>query len=113
MNNKTKLSRRNLLKLSTAAAVAIPTSHILLTSQAVASHLKVVDPDSPKAKGLGYTHDSSTVDEAAHPKHKAGQMCGKCKFLKGNKGDEWRACPIFGGQGVNIGGWCKSWTGRG
>ncbi len=112
MNNKAKLSRRSLLKLSTAAAVAIPTSHILLTDQALAHHLKIVDTQSQRAKRLGYTHDSSTVDAEAYPKHKAGQTCRKCKFLRGKKGDQWRACPIFGGQGVNVDGWCKSWASR-
>ncbi len=110
MNNKAKLSRRSLLKLSSAAAVAIPTSHILLTNSAFADDLPQLELDNPTAIALGYVHDTTAVDQTANPNHNAEQMCSNCVLIQGNDGDEWRPCAIFPGKAVNANGWCKSWA---
>lgn len=113
MNNKTTLTRRNLLKLSTAAAVAIPTAHILLTNPAFADDLPHLELDNPTAKALGYVHDTTTVDKATHARHEPSQTCANCVLAQGADGDEWRPCAIFPGKAVNSNGWCVSWAQKG
>lgn len=110
MNNKTTFTRRRLLKLSTAAAVAIPTSHVLLTNPVFADDLPQLELNNPTAMALGYVHDTTTVDKAANPNHSADQVCANCLLVQGSDGDEWRPCAIFPGKAVNANGWCKSWA---
>ena len=94
-NDKTKLSRRNLLKgIASIPVVAAIGFHGTASAE-------MVSADDPTAKALNYTEKSETD----------GQTCANCKLYQG--GAEKGGCQIFGGKEVPAGGWCKSWVAQG
>ena len=94
-----KLSRRNVLRLTGCTVAMVPLSSIL-GSRAMAADMPDVDPADPAAMGLGYVHASETAD----------QNCSNCQLYTGVDGDEWGPCGIFPGKNVNAMGWCKAWV---
>jgi hypothetical protein len=80
----------------------------LTQSQAAAQSL--VDVNDPLAKSLGYTTDSSKVDEKANPTHKPAQKCANCLQFQGKAADPQGQCNLFPGKNVVGNGWCKVWV---
>lgn len=105
--SKTKVARRSFLRCSAAAAAAIPLGGIPLTLLADGAR---VSEDDPAASALGYLHDSSAVDAAKYPQHKAEQLCDNCKLYTAGAEEGWGACGIFPGKEVNAKGWCAAWV---
>lgn len=112
-------SRREFLKKSAVAITALPIlATVAATPCAFAQPAPTapLDPESPVAKALGYSHDSTKVDAAKFPKHQAGQACHACNFfsaggqkIAGQEG-EWGKCTIFPMGLVNSNGWCNSFV---
>jgi len=100
------ISRRTLLNQALLAAAIIPAVR-MGTAHAAAAPL---DPMDPAAKSLGYAVDSSKVDAAANPTHKADQTCATCAQYQGKAGDAEGGCTIFPGKSVAAKGWCKVWA---
>jgi len=62
-----------------------------------------------QAIALGYNANSSKVDAAKFPKHKADQLCNNCALYSA-KGAENGACSLFPGKLVAGQGWCNLWV---
>ena len=78
-------------------------------AEAPAGGLPKVSLDDAQAKALGYVHDATTVDKAAHPRYQEGQACKNCALYTG--GDKpWGGCGIFAGKAVNAEGWCTAYA---
>ena len=73
-----------------------------------AADMPPVDPESPQAKALAYTHDAATVDTAKYANYVAGSNCANCALYLG--GDEWGGCGIFAGKQVAAKGWCSAYA---
>jgi hypothetical protein len=68
-----------------------------------------VDESDENAAALGYKHDTSKVDAAKYPQHKADQKCLNCQFWQGAKTDAWAGCAMFGRKQIAANGWCVAW----
>lgn len=102
-------SRRKFIKLCVLSTAAVPALG-LLNNQALADDaMPHLDPADAQASALGYVHDTTKVDAAKYPQHKAEQKCANCQLIQGAEG-EWRGCPLFAGKAVNENGWCMSWV---
>ncbi len=104
-------ARRRFLKLATAGVAAAPFGGLLAMRRARAE--EKVSEDDELAKQLGYKQDASQVDASQWPDYANGHVCANCQLFHGQKGDEWGACDLFGGNLVNAKGWCQGWTERG
>jgi len=102
-----KIARRQFIQMSAIAAAGCFAAS---GRGALAQDLRKVSEDDPMAKGMRYTHDSSTVDPSTRPNPAEVQNCANCALVLGNDGDEWRPCQIFQGQVVNANGWCSVWA---
>lgn len=101
MMNKT-MTRRTIVSGAVCAAAFIPALS-LVGSRRAAAALPALDPNDPAAKALGYTTDTSKVDAAANPTHKAEQSCASCaQYVAATEG-----CNLFPGKSVVKTGWCK------
>lgn len=104
-----KISRRALVKGGLIAGALMPAMG-LLGNPAAAADLPALDPADPTAKALGFVNDSSKVDAAANPTHKADQKCATCAQFQGKATDARGGCNIFAGKSVPAGGWCRVWA---
>jgi hypothetical protein len=102
-----KIARRQFIQMSAVAAAGCFAAS---GREALAQDLPKVSVDDPMAKGMRYTHDSSTVDPSTRPNAADVQNCANCALVQGNDGDEWRPCQIFPGKVVNANGWCSVWA---
>ena len=103
-----KMPRRTLLKGALAGLAAIPV--VAVVSRANAAPAPMLDPNDPQAKALGYSPDTTKVDDKARPTHKVEQKCGNCVQFQGKAGDASGPCPIFAGHQVSASGWCSVWA---
>ena len=103
-----KISRRTIVQAGLLTAMAIP--GVGLIRSAYADTLPPLDAADPTAKALGFVTDTTKVDDAANPTHKATQKCGVCAQFQGKAGDARGGCNIFVGHSVPQGGWCKVWA---
>jgi hypothetical protein len=69
-------------------------------------HLTTADPT---AQALGYTEDSTAVDESKYPTHKAGMACNNCNFFQGGAA-AYGPCQLYAGKAVNAKGWCAGYA---
>ena len=69
-------------------------------------------PSDPTAAALGYVEDSSAVDAAKYPQHKATQSCANCQQFKPIEGSGYGTCLIFAGKSVNAHGWCGAYVAK-
>ncbi len=105
------ISRRMLIKSTLMAGAAVPMAGLLF-SRSEAAALPALDPNDPTAKALGFVLDSTKVNDAQNPTHKATQKCGVCAQFQGKPGDASGGCNIFVGHSVPQGGWCKVWAAK-
>jgi hypothetical protein len=106
-----KISRRALVKSGLLAGALVPALGLIgNTAAAAGADLPALDPADPTAKALGYVSDTTKVDAAANPTHKADQKCSTCAQFQGKAGDARGGCNIFAGKSVAAGGWCKVWA---
>lgn len=103
------ISRRTVVKQGLTALSLTPLAG-LLSSVSWSADLTPLDPSDPTAKALGFVVDSTKVDAATNPTHKAGQKCGTCAQFQGKAGDARGGCNIFAGHTVPEGGWCRVWA---
>jgi hypothetical protein len=103
-----KISRRTMIQAGLLTAMAIPGLRQIRSAHA--DTLPPLDPTDPTAKALGFVTDTTKVDDAANPTHKATQKCGVCAQFQGKAGDARGGCNIFVGHSVPQGGWCKVWA---
>ena len=99
-------SRRNfLMKLAATAGtpLAIGTQ---LFGQAPPPPAKLEETD-PMAIALGYKEDSTKVDAAKYPLHKAEQVCTNCALYQGKPGEASGPCAAVGRKLVAGPGWCS------
>lgn len=104
-----KISRRAVVKGGLIAGALVPAMG-LLGRPAAAADLPPLDPADPTAKALGFATDSTKVDAAGNPTHKAEQKCSTCAQYLGKTGDARGGCNIFAGKSVPAGGWCRVWA---
>ena len=97
-------TRRNFLNSMALAATAGLLARNLPAADA--PHLTL---DDPTAQALGYTENSSTVDETKYPTHKAGMECANCNFFQGPNG-AYAPCQLYSGKLVNAKGWCSGYA---
>lgn len=90
-----------------------PTEAMTKPAAATGGELPRLDPDDPQARALAYTHDASTVEQAAHPRYAPGQVCRNCALFQGDATAQWAGCSIFIGRAVNAGGWCSAYVAKG
>jgi hypothetical protein len=102
------ISRRAVIQGALIAG-ALP-SIGLIGNLSIAASLPPLDPNDPTAKALGFVIDTSKVDAATNPTHKATQRCGVCAQFQGSAGDLSGGCNIFTGKSVPQNGWCKVWA---
>jgi hypothetical protein len=69
-------------------------------------HLTTADAT---AQALGYTEDSSKVDETKYSTHKAGMACDNCNFFQGGSA-AYGPCQLYPGKAVNTKGWCSGYA---
>jgi len=90
---KINTSRRTVLK----GLAAIPV--IAAVGYSATAAAEAVNPEDALAKAMEFTLKSD----------KADQDCGNCALYQGGANPT-GPCPIFGGNEVPTGGWCKSWV---
>ncbi len=95
--------RRRMVAQLLAGAVVAPLA-LLLSGQAQAAELPLVDPSSPVARKLKYVSDASQMKAAAK-----GNNCSNCGLYQGADGSKRGPCQLFPGRDVAAGGWCSSW----
>jgi anaerobic selenocysteine-containing dehydrogenase len=104
-------SRRRFLEIVVLGAAAVPVAASLAPSVARAqAGLPHIEESDATASALGYRHDSTQVDAAKFPNHKAEQVCGSCNLGQAAQADGWLPCSIFPGKAVNPKGWCAAWV---
>jgi hypothetical protein len=105
------ISRRTLIQGGLLAGALLPALGLVgRAALAAGAELPPLDPNDPTAKALGYVTDTSKVDAAANPTHKATQKCGTCAQFQGKAGEARGGCNVFAGHSVGAGGWCKVWA---
>jgi hypothetical protein len=82
---------------------------VLAATQVRAQTTAKVDEKDPQSVALGFALDSTKVDGKKYPKHTNDQKCSNCQLFGGKAGDEWGACPIYGGKQVFHNGWCSAY----
>ncbi len=95
-------SRRRFLRAGGCAALALPGG--LLLSPGAAAQDKL-DPASPVAAALSYTHDAT---QSSRPS--PDQTCLNCLHYTGDESAEWGPCAIFPDALVARDGWCAGWV---
>lgn len=70
----------------------------------------MVSESDPTALGLGYKADTTKVDAAKYPKHKATQLCSNCQLYQGAADSKAGGCALFPGKQVAGKGWCSAWV---
>ena len=103
-------SRRRFLKILGAAAVSVPLAGVAVRS-ARAQDLTPLDLSNPTASAQGYVEDTTKVDAAKYPQHKAEQDCANCQFFTATDGGR-GTCQLFPGHTVAGKGWCASWAAK-
>jgi hypothetical protein len=113
-NDNESLTRRRLLKVMAAGAMAAPLTGALLRSGVVsAAEAAHLDEADPTAAALGYKQDTTQVDASKYPQHTADQDCAKCRYFQGKEGEEWAPCALFAGKGsVHANGWCSAYAAK-
>ncbi|MGA2777945.1 MAG: high-potential iron-sulfur protein [Steroidobacteraceae bacterium] len=106
---KETLSRRTLVSGAFYAAALIPALGVIGSSQAAAA-LTPLDPNDGQAKAFAFTNDTTKVDAAANPSHKAEQSCANCAQFVAAAGAATGGCNLFPGKSVPKNGWCKAWV---
>lgn len=99
--------RRSLLKAALVGGTAL---HLALRGGQAEAAQPLVGADDPVAKSLGYVSDTTKVNAAENPTHKATQKCDNCAQFQGKVGDKQGACNLFPGKDVAGAGWCKVWV---
>jgi hypothetical protein len=102
-------SRRRFIKIAVLGAASAPLLGGLAMAPA-AANLPPLSEDDPTAKALGYHEDSTKVDAAKYPNHKAEQVCINCNLHQPAQADGRLPCSIFPGKSVNAQGWCAAWV---
>jgi hypothetical protein len=69
-----------------------------------------LEESDPVAAALGYKEDTTKVDAAKYPNHKASQRCDGCALYTGKAGDATGPCGAVGGKLVTAGGWCAAFV---
>lgn len=104
-------SRRRFLEIVVLGAAAVPVAATFAPSPAQAqAGLPHVEESDATASALGYRHDTTKVDAAKFPNHKAEQVCANCNLGQAAQADGWMPCSIFPGKAVNPKGWCAAWV---
>jgi hypothetical protein len=80
-----------------------------LPQLARADDLPHLTTDDPTAQALGYNEDTSKVDAAKFPAHKADQACASCNFYHG-AATGYGPCDLFPGKATNAKGWCSGYA---
>jgi hypothetical protein len=102
------MNKRRIVIRSITAAAAASTLGIPLK---VLAAVQKLDPRDPQAVSLGYTDNTTTVDQSKYPKHDKTQMCSKCQFYQtAQQQGKIAPCTIFGGKGVSANGWCSAYV---
>ncbi len=102
MNDTT--SRRIFIARTLAGGCALAG---LGTAALAATHVEETDET---AVGLGYRHDTKTVDQKKYPNHTPQQQCVDCAFWQGTPTDAWAGCAMFGRKQVAQHGWCSAFA---
>jgi hypothetical protein len=110
--NVIKTSRKgNFMKNSRRQFIILSASSVALASAGTAfAQAPMLAETDPQAVGLGYKADTTKVDAAKYPKHKATQKCNNCALYKGAAGSAAGACQLFAGKQVAGAGWCSAYA---
>ena len=100
------LNRRQFLTSSLVVGAGI----LLLPAGKLLAQSVTLSTDDPMAKRLGYTKNTSTVDNQKYPKHSNEQRCAGCSQFQGSTSDPSGSCRLFAGKIVDSNGWCMSWN---
>lgn len=97
-----KASRRQFMITSAAGVASL--------GLATGAHAQaMVAETDAQAVALGYKADTTKVDPAKFPKHKADQLCSNCALYSA-KGADNGTCTVFPGKLVAANGWCNLWV---
>lgn len=107
--SESNTSRRRFIKIAVLGAAAAPVVGGL-AMQPAAANLPLLSVDDPTAKALGYIEDTTKVDAAKYPNHKADQNCLNCNLHQPPQADGNLPCSIFPGKAVKPQGWCAAWV---
>ncbi len=86
-------------------------SSVLAASAAIAQTTppKVSEKD-PQAMALGYTEDTTKVDQKKYPKHTAEQKCSTCQLFVAKGKDPYGNCPLYPGKVASVNAWCSAYA---
>ncbi len=102
-------TRRNFLfKLAVTAGAPLALANSLC-AQTPPPAAKLEETD-PLAVALGYKEDTTKVDAAKYPQHKAEQICSGCALYQGKPGEASGPCAAVGMKLVMAGGWCSAYA---
>jgi len=102
----TAMSRRQLLRLTTMAAAAVPLAS-LLSQAARAADAPLITESDPTAKAVSYVEDVSKAKAA-----KPGSKCANCILYQGAAASASGPCQLFPGKQVKGAGWCTAWSAK-
>lgn len=94
--------RRRLVCAAGCAAFALPAAALF---SRIAAAQEQLDPSSPTAAALAYTHDATQSNRPSDD-----QTCLNCLHYTGDAELEWGPCAIFPGTVVARDGWCLGWV---
>ena len=101
-NHSPDQGRRRFVCAGGCAALVVPVAMLLGSAASAQDRL---DPGSPTAAALAYTHDAA---QSSRPSD--DQTCANCLHYTGEAGAEWGPCAIFPGSLVARDGWCAGWV---
>lgn len=107
--SESNTSRRRFIKIAVLGAATAPVVGGL-AMQPAAANLPLLAEDDATAKALGYHADTTKVDAAKYPSHKAEQNCLGCNLHGAPQADGNLPCSIFPGKAVAPKGWCAAWV---
>lgn len=102
--------RRRFIHLVLAGVIAAPLGGLVVCHPTRAAGKPKLDPDSERARQLGYTRDATSTSD---PKRKDGAYCHNCVHFQDNEDAACSRCNIFPNHQVHASGWCRSWISAG
>jgi hypothetical protein len=101
--NKRRIVLHTISASTLATAIGVP--------RWASAAVQKIDVKDPQAVALGYTDDTTKVDQKKYAKHTRDQACSNCQFYQtAQEADGIAPCAVLSNKGVAAKGWCSAWA---
>jgi hypothetical protein len=105
---ETYMNKRRIV-LHTISATALASA--VGVARFACAAVQKIDLKDPQAVSLGYTDDTTKVDQKKFAKHTKTQTCSNCQFYQAAQEEDGIApCAVLSNKGVSAKGWCSAWV---